>query len=237
MDTKTKLPGRRSWGMRFLCRSVVDLARGMQRLHAPSGCVTVFGSARLGEHEPAYHLARDLGRSLGEAGFTVMTGGGPGLMEAANRGARDSGAQSLGCRLVFSFEQASNHHMDRVATVRYFFVRKIIMCRQATGFVVLPGGIGTLDELFEILALIQTKRMRPKPIILLGKSYWYPLLTLLDQMVATGTVARADISLIEVTDDIDHAVNLLARSITTPALRSSGHERVAVQPEASNDHL
>ncbi len=227
MDTKAQFAVRPSWGMTFSYRSVLDLVKGVRKLHAPSACVTVFGSARLGEHEPAYQLAHDLGRSLGEAGFAIMTGGGPGLMEAANRGAKESGAQSLGCRLAFGFEQASNHHMDRVATVRYFFVRKIIMCRRATGFAVLPGGIGTLDELFEILVLIQTKKMLPKPIILIGKTYWHPLLTLLDQMVAAGTVARADLSLIEITDDVNHAVSMLTHSVAVPALLSFEHERIA----------
>jgi len=148
-------------------------------------------------------------------------------MEAANRGAKESGAQSLGCRMALSFEQASNRYMNRAATVRYFFVRKVVMCRQAAGFAVLPGGIGTLDELFEILALIQTKRMRPKPIILLGRGYWRPLLTLLEQMVAAGTVARADMSLINVTDDVTHAVKLLTGSIAAVSLEPFDHDAVA----------
>lgn len=200
--------------------------KSMQRLRAPCPCVTIFGSARVGEHEPAYQMARRLGRSLGEAGFAVLTGGGPGLMEAANRGAKESGAQSLGCRMAFTFEQASNRYLDRAATVRYFFVRKVVMCTQAAGFAVLPGGIGTLDELFEILALIQTKRMRPKPIILLGRGYWRPLLTLLEQMVTAGTVARADVSLIKVTDDVTLAVNLLTESIAAAPLEPLEHQAV-----------
>jgi uncharacterized protein (TIGR00730 family) len=213
MDSRTQFVRRPALGLGLLCRSVWDFITSIQRLRASCHCVTVFGSARLGEHEPVYQMAHHLGRSLGEAGFAVLTGGGPGLMEAANRGAKESGTQSLGCRMAFSFEQPSNLYIDRAATVRYFFVRKVVMCRQAAGFVVLPGGIGTLDELFEILALIQTKRMRPKPIILLGRDYWRPLLSLLEQMVEAGTVTRADISLIKVTDDVTHAVQQLTGSI------------------------
>ena len=227
MDTRARLFRQPVLQLGLLCRSVWDFVKSVQRLQAPGPCVTVFGSARLGEHEPVYEMARHLGRSLGEAGFAVLTGGGPGLMEAANRGARESGAQSLGCRMAFTFEQPSNHYMHRATTVRYFFVRKLVMCRQAVGFAVLPGGIGTLDELFEILVLIQTKRMRPKPIILLGRGYWCPLLTLLEQMVAAGTMARADMSLIRVTDDVAQAVKLLTGSIAAVSLEPVDQAAVA----------
>jgi uncharacterized protein (TIGR00730 family) len=189
-----------------LRRSLWDFAKSMCLLRPAGPCITILGSARLGEDGPIYDMARELGRSLGCAGFTIMTGGGPGLMEAANRGAMESGALSLGCRMTFAFEQHANRHFDRCATVRYFFVRKVVMCRQATGFAVLPGGIGTLDELFEILALIQTMRMPPKPVVLLGRAYWQPLLVLLEDMVAAGTVAPEDMALINVTDDIRGAV-------------------------------
>ena len=227
MDAKTRLGKRPVLDLGFLYRSTADFIRCTQTLRAPSPCVTVFGSARLGENEPVYQVARDLGSALGRAGFTVMTGGGPGLMEAANRGAKECGARSLGCRIAFSFEQTSNPYMDRSATVRYFFVRKVVMCRHADGFAVLPGGLGTLDELFEILTLIQTKRMRPKPIILLGRDYWEPLLALLERMIGAGTVARSDVSLIKVTDDVTHAVNLLAGSIVRTRLETSKPETVS----------
>jgi uncharacterized protein (TIGR00730 family) len=196
----------RALELRLLCLSLWDFVKGLFLLHPPGPCITIFGSARLSEGEPAYQMARDLGRSLGGAGFAVMTGGGPGLMEAVNRGAREAGAPSLGCRMAFTFEQPVNRYFDRCATVRYFFVRKVVMCKMANGFAVLPGGIGTLDELFEILALIQTKRMRRKPIVLLGAAYWQPLLILLDQMVSAGTVAPRDVALIKVTDDISDAI-------------------------------
>ena len=192
--------------IRLLRRSLWDFVKSMCLLRPCGHCITILGSARLGEDGPLYDMARELGRALGRAGFSIMTGGGPGLMEAANRGAMESGGLSLGCRMAFSFEQRANRHFDRCATVRYFFVRKVVMCRHATGFAVLPGGIGTLDELFEILALIQTKRMPAKPVVLLGQAYWQPLLVLLEEMVAAGTIAPGDMALIKVTDDIRAAV-------------------------------
>jgi uncharacterized protein (TIGR00730 family) len=190
----------------LLGRSLWDFLKSMCLLRSPAPWITIFGSARLGEENPAYRLGRELGKTLGRAGYAVMTGGGPGVMEAVNRGAREGGGRSLGCRMAFAFEQPVNRYFDHCATVRYFFVRKVVMCRRAMGFIVLPGGIGTLDELFEILTLIQTRRMRPKPIVLLGCSYWRPLLLLLDAMVVAGTVSPRDMSLIQVTDDIDHAI-------------------------------
>ncbi|HLG59845.1 MAG TPA: TIGR00730 family Rossman fold protein [Vicinamibacterales bacterium] len=196
-------------------RSLWDFVKGMCLLRSPDPWITIFGSARLGENNPAYRLGRELGRTLGRAGYAVMTGGGPGLMEAVNRGAREGGGRSLGCRMEFPFEQPVNRYFDHCATVRYFFVRKVVMCRRSMGFVVLPGGLGTLDEFFEILTLIQTRRMGPKPIVLLGCAYWSPLLLLLDAMVAAGTVASRDVSLIHVTDDIDHAIALLTEPAET----------------------
>jgi uncharacterized protein (TIGR00730 family) len=192
--------------VRFLCRSMWDLTQGVGVMSPSGPWVTVFGSARLGEGTAYYQMARDLGESLGRAGFTVMTGGGPGLMEAANRGASDAGGSSVGCRMRFPFEQSLNRHVDRCATVRYFFVRKVTMCRHAVGFAVLPGGIGTLDELFEILALIQTRCMRVRPVILIGSAYWQPLLSLLDNMVAAGTVAPADLALLKLTDNVTDVI-------------------------------
>lgn len=212
---------------RLLPRSMWDFVKSMYLLHSSDPAVTIFGSARMGRHEPLYSVARDLGCSLGRAGFTVMTGGGPGLMEAVNRGARDSGARSLGCRMAFPFEQEVNGHVDRCVTVRYFFVRKVVMCRQATGFIVLPGGIGTLDELFEVLALIQTKRMNPRPIVLFGSDYWRPLLTLLQAMVTAGTVGERDLELLRVTDEIGEAVRLFVEIKTPVRARDQQRHPVA----------
>src|SRR5260221_2037231 len=134
----TQPVGLRMLELRLLCRSLWDFVRSMHLLRAGGPCITIFGSARLGEHEPAYEMARDLGKSLGRAGFAVMTGGGPGLMEAVNRGAQEAGGRSLGCSMSFAFDQPMSRYFDRCATVRYLFVRKVVMCRQAIGFAVLP---------------------------------------------------------------------------------------------------
>lgn len=224
MHAEVRGAASRLWDIGFIVRAVVDLVKATRRLHSLAAFITVFGSARLVEGDCEYQKACELGRSLGAAGFSVMTGGGPGLMEAANRGVRASGAASLGCRLDFVFEQATNHHLDRVATVRHFFIRKLIMCRQAASFAILPGGIGTLDELFEILVLLQTKRMTPKPVVLIGEAYWLPLLNLLEHMVEAGTVSRRDLSLITVTDDIPHAVRLLTQPNADRSTDQAGPE-------------
>ena len=191
-----------------------DLVKSMCLLHSSGPAVTIFGSARIDTKEPLYDIVRNLGYSLGRAGFAIMTGGGPGLMEAVNRGAQDAGARSLGCRMSFTFEQKMNKHVDRSSTVRHFFVRKVVMCRQACGFIVLPGGIGTLDELFEVLALIQTRKMISKPVVLFGSAYWAPLLYLMHEMVVAGTVAERDLTLLSVTDDITEVLELLLRTRT-----------------------
>jgi uncharacterized protein (TIGR00730 family) len=191
---------------RLLRRSSWDLVKSMYLLRSPAPLITVFASARLGADTAAHPMARDLGHALAKAGFAVMTGGGPGLMEAVNRGAREAGGPSLGCRMAFPFEQAENRFLDRCTTVRYFFVRKVVMCRPAVGFAALPGGLGTLDELFDVLTLIQTKRMRAKPIVLLGRAFWEPLLILLEKMIAAGTIPTGQLPVITVTDDVSEAV-------------------------------
>jgi uncharacterized protein (TIGR00730 family) len=200
---------RRALGARLLCRLLWDFIKSMYVLRPIDPCITIFGSARLRTDVPAYAIATELGRALSRAGVAVMTGGGPGLMEAVNRGAREGGGRSLGCCMAFAFEQPSNRYLDRWLTVRYFFVRKVVMSSHACGYAVLPGGLGTLDELFEILTLIQTKRMKPKPIVLLGRDYWRSLLRMLDELVAAGTVDAADVELITVTDDVADAVRCL----------------------------
>jgi uncharacterized protein (TIGR00730 family) len=194
----------------LLIRIVWDFVRGMYVLRVTEPCVTVFGSARLTSDTPIYQTAHSLGMALGHSGFTIMTGGGPGLMEAANRGMREVGGQSFACRIKLSFEQSANHYLDRYVTFRYFFVRKVMMLRCSCALVVLPGGFGTFDELFEILTLIQTKKITPLPIVFIGKVYWQPLLDIFDRMVSTGMVSSAEMELTMrntlVTDDVDEAI-------------------------------
>jgi uncharacterized protein (TIGR00730 family) len=188
-------------------RIFVEFIRGFRELHFLPPCVTVFGSARFREDNRWYALAREVGQALAREGFTVMTGGGPGIMEAANRGAREAGGLSIGCNITLPHEQSPNAYLDRFVEFRYFFVRKVMLVKYSYAFVVMPGGFGTLDELFEAATLIQTKKIEGFPLVLMGVEYWRPLLQFLQSsMVAHGTIDRADIDRILVTDDVVTAV-------------------------------
>ena len=183
-------------------RIATECIRGFRRLHFVGPCVTVFGSARFQEGHEFYTMARDVGGRLARIGATVMTGGGPGIMEAANRGARENGGYSVGCNIVLPVEQQPNPYLDRWVTFRYFFVRKMMLVKYSYAFVVLPGGFGTLDELFEAMTLVQTRKITSFPIILMGTSYWAPLLDFFrTTLLAAGTIAGADLEIITVTDD------------------------------------
>ena len=172
--------------------------------------VTVFGSARTGPDDPAYALAREIGRRLAEAGYAVITGGGPGAMEAANRGCQEGGGLSVGCNIELPHEQGMNPYVDVGVEFRYFFARKVMFVKYADAFVILPGGFGTLDELFESLTLIQTGKVRHFPVILVGKAYWSGLIDWLrDTPLAAGTIASADLDLFHVTDDVDEVIQTI----------------------------
>jgi len=187
-----------------------ELVRGFRALHFVGPCVTVFGSARFDEAHPHYALARRTGEELARAGFTVMTGGGPGVMEAANRGAREAGGQSVGCNIVLPVEQAPNRYLDRFVECRYFFVRKLLLAKYSYAFIAAPGGYGTLDELSEILVLIQTQKMKGFPVVLLGRDYWKGLLDFFrDTLIAQATIAPADLDRLIVTDDPVEAVEAI----------------------------
>ncbi|MGH7280666.1 MAG: TIGR00730 family Rossman fold protein [Polyangiaceae bacterium] len=160
-----------------------------------------FGSARFAEQHPYYALGEELGAGLAEAGMTVMTGGGPGLMESANRGARRAGGRSIGCNIKLPLEQDPNPYLDRMVEFKYFFVRKLMLLKYSYAFVALPGGIGTLDEIFETLVLIQTGKIKQFPLILLGREFWTPLVGMLrERMLPAGTIDARDIDRIVVTD-------------------------------------
>jgi hypothetical protein len=184
-----------------------EYANGLRVLHFVGPCVTVFGSARLREGHPAYALGRETGALLARAGFTVMTGGGPGLMEAANRGAREAGGLSVGCNIALAVEQPSNPYVDRVVTFEHFFVRKVMLVKYSYGFIALPGGLGTLDEVFEAATLVQTGKISDFPIVLLGRDFWEPLLAFVRRdLVGTGTIEATDASRFFVTDSPQEAV-------------------------------
>jgi uncharacterized protein (TIGR00730 family) len=202
-------PAGRLRELRMAGRILVELVRGFRRLHFVGPCATVFGSARLGPGTAEYARGRRLGRLLAEAGFTVMTGGGPGLMEAANRGAREAGGRSVGCNIRLPAEQRPNSYLDLMVEFRYFFVRKLMLVKYSHGFVALPGGFGTLDEVFEVLTLIQTGKLEEFPVALLGAGYWAPLVRLLEHMVRHGAIDPADLSRLLVTDDPAAAVEHL----------------------------
>src|SRR5436309_2960826 len=159
-----------------LFRVLLDFLRGFRVLHFVGPCVTVFGSARVKAGDPSYELARKMGAAIAQLGFTVMTGGGPGIMEAANRGAKEVSGRSVGCNIELEFEQQPNDFLDRCVTLHYFFVRKALLVKYSYAFVVMQGGAGTVDELAEALTLIQTRKIKNFPVIVIGTDYWRDLL-------------------------------------------------------------
>jgi uncharacterized protein (TIGR00730 family) len=210
----------------LVLRAVRDFITGFRTLHFVGPCVTVFGSARCPETHPYYQLGRDMGAALARLGFTVMTGGGPGLMEAANRGAREAGGRSVGCNIELPLEQRHNAYLDRVVTCRYFFVRKVLLFKYSYAFVALPGGLGTLDELCEALTLVQTGKVDHFPIVLIGTDYWEPFRDMLQTMVAARTIAPGDLQLMLFTDDLAEAIDHIRRH----AIEGFGLRPAAVRP-------
>jgi len=190
----------------FLFRIMIEFVKGFRAFHFLGPCVTVFGSARYGRDHPYYTLGRELGRRIADMGFTVMTGGGPGIMEAVNRGAKEAKGRSVGCNIVLSFEQKPNAYLDKWVSIRYFFVRKVLLSKYSYSFVVLPGGYGTLDEFFEALTLIQTDSVKHFPVVLFGSDYHSNLYEHLKRLVAAGTIGLKDIDLFLLTDSIDDAM-------------------------------
>jgi uncharacterized protein (TIGR00730 family) len=204
----------------MLARAMRDFLRGFRVLHFVGPCVTIFGSARFHENHPYYAVAREVGRRTSALGFTVMTGGGPGLMEAANRGARDFGGRSVGCNIELPMEQEPNPYLDVWVNCHYFFVRKVLLFKYSYAFIALPGGLGTLDELCEALTLIQTGKIRNYPVILVGIDYWKPFVDLLKEMLDEGAIGPKDLDLLLVTDDIDAAMaHLELNAVTAFGLR------------------
>jgi uncharacterized protein (TIGR00730 family) len=194
-------------------RIFLEFLRGFEFLNIDQPMVTVFGSARFVEGHPHYELAREMGRALADAGFAVMTGGGPGIMEAANRGAQEAGGLSLGANIHLPHEQKPNPYLDRVMTFEHFFVRKVMMVKYSRAFVVMPGGFGTLDEIFEALTLIQTGKMEAFPVVAMGTDFWRPMMAFFDErLVAEGTIAAGDTELVRMTDSCEEAVRIIQAS-------------------------
>jgi len=198
-----------------IARMTAELEMGFQRLRGTSRGVSIFGSARTPEGTPEYALAREVGRRLGEAGFTVITGGGPGVMEAGNRGAQEAGGCSVGLNIELEFEQMGNPYQDLALDFHYFFTRKVMFVRYANAFVVLPGGFGTLDELFEALVLIQTQKVHHFPVLLVGSDFWSGLVAWMrGQLAERGLISPGDLELFRVTDDVQEIVAVCAQAAT-----------------------
>jgi uncharacterized protein (TIGR00730 family) len=184
----------------------------VERIGRPA--ITVFGSARVREDHSAYIAAREAGRLLAEAGFAVVTGGGPGVMEAANRGAREAGGLSVGFNIELPHEQGSNDYLDIGVTFRHFYARKVMFVKAAEGFLIFPGGFGTLDELYESLTLIQTGKVLHFPVVLFDSAYWKPMLDWIEErLLADGMISPEDLDLLGVTDSVEDAVKQILRPL------------------------
>ncbi len=194
-----------------VARMLGELDLGFERLRDLGPAVSLFGSARTSVGHPEYELARETARGLGEAGFAIITGAGPGAMEAANRGAREAGVRSVGLNIELPFEQGANPYIDELIEFHYFFTRKIMFVRYAGAFVAFPGGFGTLDELYEGLTLVQTGKIEPFPIILMIGRHWRGLLRWMrDELEAHGRISKGDLELLHVCDDPEEAVALVS---------------------------
>ena len=194
--------------LRFAFDVFWDLFTGIRKLYFTGPCVTIFGSARFKEDNPYYKMAELLGAEIANLGFTVMTGGGPGIMEAANKGAQSVGGKSVGCNIELPHEQIPNPYLDTWVSMKYFFTRKTMLIKYSYAFVVLPGGFGTMDELFESLTLIQTGKSRAMPIYLYGTEFWSGLWDWVRaQLLGGGLISEVDLDLVHITDDPHFIVN------------------------------
>ena len=192
-----------------------EFIKGFRVLHFVGPCITVFGSARVTIDHPYYKAAEMFGKRIAQLGFTTITGGGPGTMEAANKGAFENGGTSIGCNIKLPFEQKANPYVQKSVTFNYFFVRKVLLVKYSYAFIIMPGGFGTMDEFFETLTLVQTTTISNFPIVLFGKDYYQPLLDYMNLMSEKGTINKEDLKLLLLTDDFDEAINHISSYINT----------------------
>lgn len=224
-DEQKMLEGPRSrWSeLMRVFRIAKEFIRGFRALHFQGPCITVFGSARFGEDHPYYIKAREVGAEAARRGFTVMTGGGPGIMEAANRGAKDVGGRSVGCNIILPKEQHENPYLDQMILFRYFFVRKVMLVKYSQAFIIMPGGYGTLDEAFEAMTLIQTGKVFNFPVIFVGVEFWKPLFDFFrSTLQANRTIEQHDITRLVLTDDVNEVMEHLLSCPSKPSLDAPG---------------
>jgi len=188
---------------------VSEFIHGFRKLHFVNPCITFFGSARFKEDNLYYQQARALAQGIAKKGFTIMTGGGPGIMEAANRGAKDVSGKSIGCNIELPIEQQPNPYLDFNITMNHFYVRKVLLLKYSYAFAVFPGGFGTMDELFETLTLLQTNKISDFPVVLFGKDYWFNLLEQTKVMQDLGTISKNDLDLFLVTDSVTEGMDYI----------------------------
>ncbi len=200
-------PQSRFQNFKFALQVFKEFMKGLRALHFVGPCITVFGSARFSEDHSYYKEAYEFGKAIAKMGGTVMTGGGPGIMEAANRGAYENGGKSVGCNIQLPHEQMQNPYMHKWVTIKYFFVRKVLLLKYSYGFVVMPGGFGTMDELFETATLIQTNTIQSFPVVVFGKEYYKDLRDLIENMKQERTISEDDTQLILFTDDVNEGMD------------------------------
>ena len=208
-------PKSRSYELSFAWKVLRQFLKGFRCLHFAGPCITVFGSARFKDDSDYYAIAREFGKQIAHMGLTTMTGGGPGIMEAANRGAFENGGRSIGLNIRLPFEQVGNKYVDTSVTFEYFFVRKTLLVKYSYAFIILPGGFGTMDEFFETLTLVQTKTITSFPIVLFGKAFYKDLWEAIQAMAEKGTISTEDMNLVLFTDDIGEAMEHISKYITT----------------------
>lgn len=218
---KSIIPATKSYGLEgpksrlhelgFAITIFIQFIKGFRALHFIGPCITVFGSARYKEDHPYYILARSMGKKIAEAGFATITGGGPGIMEAANRGAFENGGKSIGCNIKLPYEQRPNPYAHESLTIDFFFIRKVLLVKYSYAFVIMPGGFGTQDEFFETLTLIQTKVIKDFPIVVMGKDYYEPFQHWLVHMIQGGTISPEDKNFILFTDDTEEAISYIKK--------------------------
>lgn len=200
---------------KFAVQIFFEFMKGLRALNFVGPCITVFGSARFKEDHPYYEQARKMGQKIAELGFVTMTGGGPGIMEAANRGAFENGGKSIGCNIKLPFEQIPNPYVHKSITFSFFFIRKVLLVKYSYAFVIMPGGFGTQDEFFETLTLAQTKIIKNFPIVVMGKDYHEPLMHWIEHMIEAGTISPEDKELILLTDDCNEAIEHIRKYVTS----------------------